>query len=269
MTFQALLLTQANGATEANIATLDEAQLPADGDVLVAVDYSTINFKDGWPSRAVRRGGARPMVAGIDGAGSTVLDARTRAGRQSDKVVLQRLWRRWKRIGAAPGTARARLKGGWLVRLPGRIHHAPGRSGDPGTAGYTAMLSVLGLEPRRRQRTGAAPAMAMKQVTRRIGRRGHGRDRDPQQASAIAWWLPPASATEEDFLKALGAAEVIDRARTLSAPGRSRCREGTLGGRCGRGGLARTGQWPCARVRYGGVVTACGPRAGRWTSRHR
>ena len=142
MTFQALLLTQADGATQASIATLDEAQLPPEGDVLVAVDYSTINFKDGLAitgrSPVVRKW---PMVAGIDGAG-TVLESSSPRWQAGDKVVLNGYGVGETHWGCL--AQRARLKGDWLVRLPAAFTTRQAMA--IGTAGYTAMLSVLALE---------------------------------------------------------------------------------------------------------------------------
>jgi acrylyl-CoA reductase (NADPH) len=132
MTFQALLLTQADGKTHAEIAQVDESQLPADGNVLVAVDYSTINFKDGLAitgrSPVVRKW---PMVAGIDGAG-TVLQSADPRWKAGDRVVLNGFGVGETHWGCL--AQRARLKGEWLVRCPTRSPRArPWRSARPAT----------------------------------------------------------------------------------------------------------------------------------------
>jgi acrylyl-CoA reductase (NADPH) len=141
MTFQALLLTQTDGKTHAEIAQVDESQLPADGNVLVEVDYSTINFKDGLAitgrSPVVRKW---PMVAGIDGAG-TVLQSADPRWKAGDRVVLNGFGvgeTHWGCLAqrAAQGRVAGPLPDAFTTRQAMAI----------GTAGYTAMLSVLALE---------------------------------------------------------------------------------------------------------------------------
>ena len=142
MTFKALLLTQADGKTQAEIAALEDDQLPQDGDVLVAIDYSTINFKDGLAitnkSPVVR---SWPMVAGIDGSG-TVLESRSPAWKPGDAVVLNGFGVGETHKGCLAG--KARLKGEWLIRRPAAFSAKQAMA--IGTAGYTAMLCVLALE---------------------------------------------------------------------------------------------------------------------------
>ncbi|MBY4949835.1 oxidoreductase [Cupriavidus respiraculi] len=249
MTFQALLLTQADGATQAEIAALDEAQLPADGDVLVALDYSTINFKDGLAitgrSPVVRKW---PMVAGIDGAG-TVLESSHPRWKAGDKVVLNGYGVGETHWGCL--AQRARLKGDWLVALPDAFTTRQAMA--IGTAGYTAMLSVLALE-----RAGVKPGDGEVLVTGASGGVG-------SVAIAVLGKLgyqvvaSTGKTGEADFLKALGAAEVIDRAQ-LSAPGKPMQRErfAAVVDSVGSHTLVNA----CAQVRYGGAVTACGLAQG-------
>ena len=253
MTFRALLLTQADGATRAEIAELETAQLPADGDVLVAVDYSTINYKDGLAitgrAPVVRKW---PMVAGIDGAG-TVLESSHPRWRAGDKVILN---------GFGVGEAhwgclaqRACLKGDWLVRLPQAFSASQAMA--IGTAGYTAMLSVLALE-RGGMNGPVRPGDGDVLVTGASGGVG-------SVAIAILAQLgyrvtaSTGKAAEADFLKGLGAAEVIDRAE-LGAPGKPLQKErwAAVVDAVGSHTLANA----CAQVRYGGVVTACGLAQG-------
>ena len=140
MTFRALRVERADGSQKAEIAALDDAAL-MDGDVTIAVDYSTINYKDGLALTG--RGPiikTFPLIPGIDLAGtveaSTNLEFKT-----GDKVVLNG----WG-VGETHhgGLAqRARVKGDWLIKLPSGLTTRQAMA--IGTAGYTAMLSVLAL----------------------------------------------------------------------------------------------------------------------------
>lgn len=253
MTFQALLLTQADGKTAAAVTQLDESALPADGNVLVAVDYSTINFKDGLAitgrAPVVRKW---PMVAGIDGAG-TVLDSSDPRWRTGDRVVLNGFGVGETHWGCL--AQRARLQGDWLVRLPDAFTSRQAMA--IGTAGYTAMLSVLALE-----RGGALgpvkPGDGEVLVTGASGGVG-------SVAIAILSKLgyrvvaSTGKTAEADFLRALGAADVIDRAE-LGAPGKPLQKERWAGVVDSVG--SHTLVNACAQVRYGGVVTACGLAQG-------
>ncbi|MGO4764530.1 MDR family oxidoreductase [Cupriavidus sp. 2KB_3] len=253
MTFQALLLTQADGKTAAAVTQLDESALPVDGNVLVAVDYSTINFKDGLAitgrAPVVRKW---PMVAGIDGAG-TVLDSRDPRWRTGDRVVLNGFGVGETHWGCL--AQRARLQGDWLVRLPDAFTSRQAMA--IGTAGYTAMLSVLALE-----RGGALgpvkPGDGEVLVTGASGGVG-------SVAIAILSKLgyrvvaSTGKTAEADFLRALGAADVIDRAE-LGAPGKPLQKERWAGVVDSVG--SHTLVNACAQVRYGGVVTACGLAQG-------
>ncbi|MCT9127725.1 MDR family oxidoreductase [Cupriavidus gilardii] len=252
MTFRALLLTQTDGdkpSTRAEIATLQDDQLPTDGDVLVEIDYSTINFKDGLAitgrSPVVRKW---PMVAGIDGAG-TVLESSNPRWRAGDKVVLNGYGVGETHWGCL--AQRARLKGEWLVRLPESLTTRQAMA--IGTAGYTAMLSVLALEA-----SGVRPEQGEVLVTGASGGVG-------TVAIALLGKLgyrvvaSTGKTGEVDFLKALGAADVIDRAE-LSAPGKPLQKErwAAVVDAVGSHTLVNA----IAQVRYGGVVTACGLAQG-------
>jgi acrylyl-CoA reductase (NADPH) len=248
-----LLLTQADGKTAAAVTQLDESALPADGNVLVAVDYSTINFKDGLAitgrAPVVRKW---PMVAGIDGAG-TVLDSSDPRWRTGDRVVLNGFGVGETHWGCL--AQRARLQGDWLVRLPDAFTSRQAMA--IGTAGYTAMLSVLALE-----RGGALgpvkPGDGEVLVTGASGGVG-------SVAIAILSKLgyrvvaSTGKTAEADFLRALGAADVIDRAE-LGAPGKPLQKERWAGVVDSVG--SHTLVNACAQVRYGGVVTACGLAQG-------
>jgi acrylyl-CoA reductase (NADPH) len=250
--FRAIYLEQnADKTTAASVRTLDDSALPAfdANGVTVDVQYSTINFKDGLAitgkSPVVRKW---PMVPGIDFAGTVSAsdDPRWAVG---DAVILNG----WG-VGESHwgGLAeKARVNGDWLVRLPAALQAADAMA--LGTAGYTAMLCVLALE-----RQGVKPGSGDILVTGATGgvgsvavsllsRLGH---------RVVA---STGKADEAEYLKTLGAAEIIDRA-TLSAPGKPMQKERWAGvvDTVGSHTLANA----CASTRYGGVVTACGLAQG-------
>ena len=139
--FKALLLEEKDGKVTSRVAELAEESLPA-GDVTVAVEHSTLNYKDGLIlqglGRLVRQ---YPHVPGIDFAGR-VLSSDNPAWREGDAVVLTG-WR----VGEAHwgGYAeKARVKGDWLVKLPAGLTTRQAMA--IGTAGFTAMLAVMALE---------------------------------------------------------------------------------------------------------------------------
>lgn len=249
MTFRALLLTQTDGATHAEIADLNDDQLPTEGDVLVAVDYSTVNYKDGLAITGrvpvVRKW---PMVAGIDGAG-TVLESSHPRWKAGDKVILNGYGVGETHWGCL--AQRARLKGDWLVALPDGFSTRDAMA--IGTAGYTAMLSVLALE-----RAGLTPDDGEVLVTGASGGVG-------SVAIALLGKLgyrvvaSTGKTAEADFLKALGATDVIDR-NTLSSPGKPLQKErfAAVVDSVGSHTLVNA----CAQVRYGGLVSACGLAQG-------
>ena len=142
MSFRALVSTQgADRKVTSAVETLDESKLPA-GDVTVAVEYSTLNYKDGL---VLTSGGGLvktwPHVGGIDFAGT--VEASSHAGfKAGDKVVLNGY-----RVGELHWggyATRARVKGDWLVKLPASL--STKRAMAIGTAGYTSMLCVMALE---------------------------------------------------------------------------------------------------------------------------
>ncbi len=248
-TFRALRLHKTDGAPEARFEdlTLDDL-MP--GDVVVRVDYSTINFKDGLAltgtSPVVR---VWPLIPGIDFAG--VVESSSHTGfNAGDRVVLNG----WG-VGETHhgGYAQmARVKGDWLVKLPDSLTTTHAMA--IGTAGYTAMLSVLSLE-----RLGVTPDQGEILVTGAAGGVG---------SVAIALlarlgYRVVASSrrkdSESDYLMGLGAAEVLDAA-DLSAPGRPLAKERWAGAvdSVGSHTLANV----LAQTRYGGVVTACGLAQG-------
>ncbi|MCP3725087.1 oxidoreductase [Paraburkholderia sp. CNPSo 3272] len=246
--FKAILIDKESGSYEARIADLDDARLP-EGDVLVEVGYSTLNYKDGLAitgkGPVVR---SFPMVPGIDFAG-TVAQSANPAYAVGDAVVLNG-WgvgeQHWGGLAQ-----KARVKGDWLIALPAGF--TPRQSMAVGTAGYTAMLCILALE-----RHGITPAHGDVLVTGASGGVG---------SFAIALltrrgYRVVASTgrlQEAEYLKQLGAVEVIDRA-SLSEPGRPLQKERWAAAIDSVGGhtLANV----CASLCADGAVAACGLAQG-------
>ncbi len=246
--FKALLLEKDEAGFRAGVRELDEAALP-EGDVLVAVEHSTLNYKDGLAitnrGPVVRKW---PMVAGIDGAGR-VLESTHPQWKPGDALVLNGWGVGETHWGCL--AQKARLKGDWLVPLPEAFTTRQAMA--IGTAGYTAMLCVLALE-----RHGVKPGDGELLVTGATGGVG-------SVATALLSRLghrvvaATGKAAEADYLKALGAADVIDRAE-LAAPGKPLQKErwAAVVDAVGSHTLANA----CAQTRYGGVVAACGLAQG-------
>ena len=246
--FQALQLSKDPAGFQAAVVSLDEAQLPP-GDTLVQVDYSTLNYKD---ALAVTNKGPVvrlwPMVAGIDGAG-TVLASSHPHWKAGDRFVHNGWGLGETRWGLMSG--QARVQGDWLVRLPDALTARQAMA--VGTAGYTAMLCVLAIE-----RHGVAPGDGEVLVTGATGGVG-------SVATALLAKLgyrvvaATGKAAEEPYLRALGAASVMDRGE-LAAPGKPLQKErwSAVVDAVGSHTLANA----CAQTRYGGIVAACGLAQG-------
>jgi acrylyl-CoA reductase (NADPH) len=246
--YRALLIEKDGGPYRAGIQSLDDDNLP-EGDVTVAVEYSTINYKDGLAitgkSPVVRK---FPLVAGIDFAG-TVLSSSHAGFKPGDKVVLNG----WG-VGEthSGGLAqRARVRGDWLIALPAGLSTRQAMA--IGTAGYTAMLSVLAL-----QGHGLKPADGDILVT---GANGGVGSVAVLLLAKLGYRVVASTGrlNEADALKTLGAAEVIDRAE-LSAPGKPLAKERWAGvvDAVGSHTLANA----CAGTKYRGAVAACGLAQG-------
>lgn len=253
MVFNAIYLEQSGeGKVEASVRSLDDDVLVAntgDADVVIDVEYSTINYKDGL---AISRGAPVvrrwPMVPGIDLAG-VVRESSSGDLKPGDRVVLNG----W---GVGEGhwgglAQRARVKAEWLIPLP---DHVTSRQAMAiGTAGYTAMLCVMQLE-----RFGVSPGDGEILVTGAAGGVG-----SVATALLAARGYRVAASTgrleESDYLRELGAVEVLDRA-ALSAQGKPLQRERWAGviDSVGSYTLANA----CAQTRYRGTVVACGLAQG-------
>ena len=246
--FKGILITKDEAGYLAQFQEIDEAVLP-EGDVTVRVEWSTLNYKDGLAitgkSPVVRR---FPMVPGIDFAG-TVLESSNAAWKAGDQVVLNGWGVGETHCGGLAGLAR--VKGEWLVPLPKKFTGRQAMS--IGTAGYTAMLCVLALE-----KHGIRPVDGEILVTGANG--GVGSVAIALLAklgfSVVASTGRPA---EADYLKALGAAEIIDR-NELAAPGKPLGRERWAGvvDAVGSHTLANA----CAATKYRGAIAACGLAGG-------
>ncbi|MCH2221763.1 MAG: oxidoreductase, partial [Dechloromonas sp.] len=246
--FKGILIEKDDAGYRASVQDIDDAQLP-EGDVTVRVDYSSLNYKDGLAitgkGPVVRK---FPMIPGIDIAG-TVEASDNPAYKAGDRVLLNG-WgvgeTHWGGLAC-----KARLKGDWLVPLPSAF--TARQAVAIGTAGYTAMLCVLALE-----RQGLQPGDGEIVVTGAAGGVG-------SVAIAVLKQLGYAVVAvsgrpeETDYLKQLGAAEIIDRS-VFSAPGKPLGKERWAGAVdvVGSHTLANI----CATTKYRGVVTACGLAGG-------
>jgi acrylyl-CoA reductase (NADPH) len=245
--FQALVLEK-EPEFRATVRAVDDSFLP-EGDVTVAVEYSTLNYKDGLAitnkSPVVR---SWPMVAGIDGAGA-VVESSSPQWRAGDAFVLNGFGVGETHKGCL--AARARLKSQWLVRRPAAFSARQAMA--IGTAGYTAMLCVLALE-----RHGVRPGNGEVLVTGATGGVG-------SVAIALLAKLghqvvaATGKAAEADYLKALGASAIVDRAE-LAAPGKPLQKErwSAVVDAVGSHTLANA----LAQTRYGGAVACCGLAQG-------
>ena len=247
-TFKAIVIGKAEVGQTVRLADFDEKDL-MDGDVTVAVEYSTLNFKDGLAltgkAPVVRR---FPMIAGIDFAG-TVESSAHHSWKTRDKVILNGFGLGETHLGAY--AHKARVKGDWLVRLPPEMSARDAMA--IGTAGYTAMLSLLALE-----RAGIEPWRGSIVVTGAAG--GVGSVAIALLAK-LGYTVMAATGrpTEADYLRGLGASEIIER-KELAAPPRA------LGKERWAGGIDAVGSTTLGNVlsmtRYGGAVAACGMAGG-------
>ena len=248
MSYRALRITRDDSGYRCQLQTLDDADLPA-GEVTVRVDYSTLNYKDGLAitgkSPVVRQ---FPLTPGIDLTG-TVTESSHPLFKAGDAVVLNGWGVGESHSGGL--AQKAGLKGDWLIHRPAAFSARQAMA--IGTAGYTAMLCVMALE-----KHGVTPDQGEVLVTGAGGGVG-------SVAIALLAKLgfrvvaSTGRMQEADYLRALGAAEVIDRA-TLSAPGKPLAKERWAGvvDSVGSHTLANA----CAATKYGGTVAACGLAQG-------
>jgi acrylyl-CoA reductase (NADPH) len=247
-TFKAVVIDKTEAGQTVALTDFDEKDL-MDGDVTVRIEYSTLNYKDGLAvtgnAPVVRR---FPMIAGVDFAG--VVEASSHpAWNAGDRVILNGWGLGETHLGAY--AEKARVKGDWLVRLPKSM--TPRDAMAIGTAGYTAMLSVLALE-----HAGLNPARGPVIVTGAAGGVG-----SVAVALLAKLGYTIAASTgrpeEADYLKGLGATEIVER-KELTGPARP------LGKERWAAGIDAVGSATLANVlsmtRYGGAVAACGLAGG-------
>jgi acrylyl-CoA reductase (NADPH) len=246
--FEALLLTKSEHGQAASFVRLTEADL-MEGDVTVRVTHSTMNYKDGLAITGkmpvVRRW---PMIPGIDFAGivENSGDPRFKTG---DSVLLNGWGAGETHLGGY--SQYARVKGDWLLPLPQGLTAAGAMA--IGTAGYTAMLSVMALEAH-----GVTPAKGPVLVTGAAGGLG---SVGISLLSALGYSVQASTGRleEEAYLRSLGATEIVPR-QELSNPGKALARERWAGAidTVGSHTLANV----LAQIRYGGAVAACGNAQG-------
>jgi len=247
-TFRALVVNKDDGGYRARVQAWSQDQL-MEGDVLVRVAHSTVNYKDGL---AVTGKGPIirqfPMIPGIDLAG-TVEESSSPGFAPGDKVVLNGYGVGERHQG---GFAQyARIKSEWLIPLPKRLGTQQAMA--IGTAGYTAMLCVMALE-----HNGVTPDKGSILVT---GANGGVGSVAIALLSGLGYQVIASTGRvqESDYLQSLGAAEILDRSE-LSGPGKP------LGKERWAGAVDCVGSQTLANVlaqtAYGGTVAACGLAQG-------
>jgi acrylyl-CoA reductase (NADPH) len=247
-TFKAIRIDKAEKGQSVALVDFDEKDL-MDGEVTVKVAWSTINYKDGLAltgkAPVVRR---FPMIPGIDLAG-TVETSSNPAWKPGDQVILDGFGLGETHLGAY--AEKARVKGEWLVPLPAGMSERDAMA--IGTAGYTAMLAVMALEHQ-----GITPERGPVVVTGAAGGVG-------SVAIAVLAKLgyrviaSTGRPQEAEYLRDLGASEIIERAELAGTPR-------ALGRERWAGGIDTVGSATLANVlsmtSYGGAVAACGLAGG-------
>ncbi len=247
-TFKAIVIDKAESGQTVTLTDFADNDL-MDGDVTVRVEHSTINYKDGLAitgkAPVVRR---FPMIAGVDFAG-TVEQSSHPDWSAGDKVICNGWGLGETHLGAY--AQKARVKGDWLVRLPQTMSAREAMA--IGTAGYTAMLCVMALE-----QAGVTPGKGPVIVTGAAGGVG---SVAVALLSKLGYEVVASTGRpqEADYLKGLGASDIIDR-KEFSGPAKPLARERFAGG------VDSVGSTTLANVlsmtRYGGAVAACGLAGG-------
>ena len=248
--FPALMLDETGGTVVPSLRTLTTAELPA-GDVVVRIDYSTLNYKDGMIlsglGRMVRK---YPHVPGVDFAGE-VEASDSPDFRPGDRVVLTG-WRvgesHW---GGYAG--KARVKSEWLVKLPDAL--STRRAMAIGTAGFTAMLAVMALEQH-----GLTPAAEGEVVV--TGAAGGVGSVALAMLAHLGYRVAASTgrASTHDYLRSLGAASIIDRAELATPPNKPLAGERWAGAVDAVGGTTLASL--LAAMRHRASVAACGLAGG-------
>ncbi|MDX3774718.1 MDR family oxidoreductase [Chromatiaceae bacterium AAb-1] len=248
MTFKALLATSTGDVTSTSLVNFREDDLMP-GDVTVAIEYSTVNYKD---ALAVTGRGPVirqfPLIPGIDFAG--IVETSSYPGIVAGDRVVANGWG-LSQTHHGGFAQKARVNGGWLIKIPDVFSTKDAMA--IGTAGYTAMLSVLALE-----HGGLTPAHGNILVT---GANGGAGSVAIALLSGLGYRVIASTGRPEetDYLHSLGAAEIIER-HTLSEPGAPITRERWAGviDSVGSHTLANA----LAQTQYRGVVAAFGLAQG-------
>ncbi|WP_230530671.1 acrylyl-CoA reductase (NADPH) [Microvirga roseola] len=247
-TFKAIVIDKTDTGQSVGFREFDEADL-MEGDVTVRVSHSTLNYKDGLAltgmAPVVRR---FPMIPGVDLVG-TVEASSNPEFKAGDPVILNGWGLGETHLGAY--AEKVRVKGDWLIPRPEGI--SPEQAMAIGTAGYTAMLCLMALE-----RHGLKPDRGPASVTGAVGGVGS----VAVALLAKAGWHVIASTgrpEEADYLKGLGAAEILERSE-LTGPVRP------LGKERWAAGVDTVGSATLANLlsmtRYGGAIATCGLAGG-------
>jgi acrylyl-CoA reductase (NADPH) len=248
-TFQAIVIDKTpEGQQKVELRPLTDADL-MEGDVTIAVEHSTVNYKDGLAitgkAPVIRR---YPLIPGVDFSG-TVITSTHKDFKKGDKVVLNGWSVGESHHGGYAG--RARVSGDWLVPIPEGFSTADAMA--IGTAGFTAMLAVLALEEQ-----GVKPGEGDVLVTGAAGGVG---SMAISLLSELGYRVTASTGrlSEEPYLKSLGAANVVDR-NEFAAPARP------LGKMRWAGAIDSVGSATLANIlsqtSYGGTVAACGLAQG-------
>ena len=246
--FKAIVINNIDDTYSASLQTLNHSDLP-EHEVMLDVLYSTLNYKDGLAitgkGPVVR---SFPMVPGIDLVGK-VTASNSNEFNKEQLVLLNGFGVGEKHWGGL--AQQASLKDEWLIPLPDSL--TAKQAMQIGTAGYTAMLSIIALE-----KQGITPASGDILVT---GANGGVGSFAVYLLNLLGYSVVAATGRvgQSEHLKQLGAAQVIDRAE-LSSPGKPLAKERFAGAidSVGSHTLANI----CASLKYGGVVTACGLAQG-------
>jgi acrylyl-CoA reductase (NADPH) len=247
-TFQAIVIDKTPEGQKVELRRLTDADL-MDGDVTIAVEHSTVNYKDGLAitgkAPIIRR---YPLVPGVDFSG-TVITSAHEDFKKGDKVVLNGWSVGESHHGGYAG--RARVSGDWLVPIPEEFSTADAMA--IGTAGFTAMLAVLALEEQ-----GVRPGEGDVLVTGAAGGVG---SMAISLLSELGYRVTASTGrlSEDPYLKSIGAANVVDR-NEFAAPAKP------LGKMRWAGAIDSVGSTTLANIlsqtSYGGTVAACGLAQG-------
>ncbi len=246
--FNCLLIEKDDNGYRTTVTELPDDNL-SQGNVLVNVLYSTLNYKDALAitgkAPVIR---SFPMIPGIDFVG-TVEHSDSDDYNASDQVLLNGFGVGEKHKGGL--SQKAKVNSDWLIPLPKNI--SPLQAMSIGTAGYTAMLCILALE-----KNGITPGQGKILVTGATGGVG---SFAVKLLSLMGYTVVASTGSKEqhDYLTDLGASEIIDRAE-LSSPGKPLMKEQWAGAvdSIGSHTLANV----CASIQYGGAVAACGLAQG-------